>query len=101
MGDETIRVLLIDGQNNHAAWPRTSPMIKKILEECGLFQVDLSRTPKSDGRRPNYGRPQPTVADMPTELQAEWARWRPDFDDYDVVVKTRCAGAPSGRQLAM
>ena len=40
-----IKVLLIDGQNNHA-WATTSPEIKKILEEPGLFTVDVATSPK-------------------------------------------------------
>jgi type 1 glutamine amidotransferase len=85
-GDEKIRVLLIDGQNNHAAWPQTSPMMKQTLENSGRFTVDISRTPPSDGRRPNYGAAQPTVSDMPVKLQALWDRWQPDFDNYDAII---------------
>ena len=40
-----IKVLLIDGQNNHA-WATTSPEIKKILEEPGIFTVDVATSPK-------------------------------------------------------
>ncbi len=39
-----IKVLLIDGQNNHA-WATTSPEIKKILEEPGIFNVDVATSP--------------------------------------------------------
>jgi type 1 glutamine amidotransferase len=84
--DDKLKVLLIDGQNNHGAWPKTTPMIQQTLENSGRFEVTHSRTPPGDGRRPNYGAPQPTVADMPAELQAEWAKWRPQFDQFDVVV---------------
>ena len=83
---EKLRVLLIDGQNNHKAWPNTSPMITDILEHSGRFEVTVSTTPKDDGRKPNYGAPQPTVADMPEDIQAQWKTWRPDFSKYDVVV---------------
>jgi len=81
-----IRVLLIDGQNNHGAWPQTSQVIKTVLEQSGRFDVTISRTPPDDGRKPNYGAPQPTVEDMPAELQEAWARWRPDFSKADVVI---------------
>lgn len=81
-----LKALLIDGQNNHAAMPRTTPMIIDILENSGLFKVTHTRTPKGDGRKPNYAKPQPTVADMPEALQQEWAKWRPDFSKYDVIV---------------
>ena len=37
-------MLIIDGQNNHAMWPKTSVMMKQYLEETGLFSVDVERT---------------------------------------------------------
>lgn len=39
-----IKVLLIDGQNNHA-WQETTPVLKKILEDSGKFKVDVATTP--------------------------------------------------------
>ena len=60
-------VLLVSGQNNHD-WERTTPMLKKILEEGGLFDVTVSLTPPK-------GAP-----------QIDWGRWQPDFKAYDVVV---------------
>lgn len=43
-GKDPIRVLIIDGQNNHN-WQQTTPILKEILEEGGLFQVDVATTP--------------------------------------------------------
>lgn len=59
-----IKVLLVDGQNNHA-WKQTSPELKAILEEGGLCAVEVSTAPGKGG---------------------EWASWRPKFSDYQVVV---------------
>jgi uncharacterized protein len=59
-----IKVLLIDGQNNHA-WKTTTPLIEKILEENGLCTVDVSTAPAKGG---------------------DWAAWQPKFADYAVVV---------------
>ena len=39
-----IAALIIDGQNNHD-WKSTTPALKKILEDGGLFQVDVLTTP--------------------------------------------------------
>lgn len=39
-----IKVLIIDGQNNHAMWPKTTVMMKNYLEQSGHFTVDVSRT---------------------------------------------------------
>jgi len=58
------KALVIDGQNNHD-WRATTPVLKKILEENGLFQVDVATAP-------------PHGADM--------SSFRPKFADYDVVV---------------
>lgn len=60
-----MRALIIDGQNNHKAWPETTPMMKGYLEETGLFEVDVATTP-------------PAGEDM--------SGFRPDFSKYDVVV---------------
>lgn len=60
-----IRVLLIDGQNNHKNMVDGSKFMKEVLEETGLFKVDVLTTPPAGG-------------DMTT--------FRPDFSQYDVVV---------------
>jgi len=39
-----IKVLIIDGQNNHDVWPKSTIMMKQYLEETGLFSVDIKRT---------------------------------------------------------
>jgi type 1 glutamine amidotransferase len=59
-----LEALIIEGQNNHANWPTTTKMMKKYLEETGLFAVDVATTAKA-GTDPNF---------------------KPDFSKYDVVV---------------
>jgi uncharacterized protein len=59
-----IKVLLIDGQNNHA-WKQTTPLLEAILEEGGLCAVDVSTAPGKGG---------------------DWTAWTPKFSDYAVVV---------------
>ena len=39
-----IKVLIVDGQNNHSVWPKSTIMMKQYLEETGLFCVDIART---------------------------------------------------------
>lgn len=39
-----IKVLIVDGQNNHTVWPKSTIMMKQYLEETGLFKVDIDRT---------------------------------------------------------
>ena len=40
-----LKVLIIDGQNNHD-WKSTTPVMKRILEDSGFFTVDVAT---SDG----------------------------------------------------
>jgi type 1 glutamine amidotransferase len=69
--EEKLSALIVDGQNNHAVWPQTTEMMKKYLEETGLFKVDVARTA-----------PQGTDANF-----------KPEFAKYDVVV-SNYNGAP-------
>jgi uncharacterized protein len=41
---EPIKALIIDGQNNHD-WKATTPVLKTILEETGLFGVEVATAP--------------------------------------------------------
>jgi uncharacterized protein len=59
-----LRALIIDGQNNHD-WKATTPELKKILEETGLFQVDVLTTPPKGG---------------------DFGGFRPEFGKYQVIV---------------
>jgi len=46
---EKLRALIVDGQNNHGNWPQTTPMMKKYLEDSGLFTVDVvTHAPKGE-----------------------------------------------------
>jgi hypothetical protein len=42
--EPTLKALIMDGQNNHDAWPKTTFMMKKYLEDTGRYQVDIVRT---------------------------------------------------------
>jgi hypothetical protein len=64
-----VRVILIDGQNNHD-WRATTPVLKKHLEACKRFTVDVSSNLRP-GDRPGSV---PTVA------------FPPDLSKYDVLV---------------
>lgn len=39
-----MEALIIDGQNNHSMWPKTTMMMKRYLEETRLFRVSIART---------------------------------------------------------
>jgi len=59
-----IKVLIVDGQNNHD-WKGTTPWLKKLLEDTGKFTVEVATTPPAKG-------------DMST--------FKPEFAKFDVVV---------------
>lgn len=64
---EKIRVLIVDGQNNHK-WETTTPVLKEALESCGAFSVEVSTSPAKNA---------------PAD---QWDAWRPDFATYDAVL---------------
>lgn len=64
---EKIRLLIVDGQNNHD-WERTTPYLRRMLEETGRFTVAVVTTPPRGAS---------------TEA---WSGFRPQFEDYDVVL---------------
>ena len=72
---EKLRVLVIDGQNNHD-WKTTTPLIKATLEGCGLFSVDVVTTPAKGG---------------------DMSQFRPTFRGYDAVV-SNYNGEPWGAE---
>ena len=56
---DKLPALIIDGQNNHSNWPKTSKMMKRYLEDTGLFTVDIATTaPKGtdDNFRPDFAK---------------------------------------------
>ncbi|MEC9093636.1 MAG: ThuA domain-containing protein [Planctomycetota bacterium] len=62
--EPSMKALIVDGQNNHGIWPKTTKMMKKYLEESGLFKVDVATT-KPKGVDPAY---------------------QPKFEEYAVVI---------------
>jgi type 1 glutamine amidotransferase len=65
-----IKVLLIDGQNNHN-WRATTPVVKEALEKTGRFTVTVSSNLKE--------------GDKPGNVK-ETTLFPPDLDAYEVVV---------------
>lgn len=83
-----MKVLIIDGQNNHDMWPKTTMMMKKYLEETKLFQVDVQRTQFTwKGEKYLESFPlNPAVATEATEKPTADPNFVPNFADYDVVL---------------
>ena len=64
---DKIRVLLVDGQNNHN-WVETSQSLRGTLERAGLFEVVTETSPPAKAS------------------ESIWENWQPDFKGFDVVV---------------
>ncbi|HUV70885.1 MAG TPA: ThuA domain-containing protein [Terracidiphilus sp.] len=81
-----IKVMILDGQSAGAYhnWRLTTPVLKKELEETGLFSVTVVTAPESDGDfsnfDPNFGHYQAIVMnidapDWPADLRARFERY--------------------------
>ncbi|HNY26350.1 MAG TPA: ThuA domain-containing protein [Candidatus Sumerlaeota bacterium] len=62
--EPTLKALIVDGQNNHP-WQETTPFLKSLLEETGLFKVDVATSPAQKQPMDNF---------------------KPEFAKYNVVV---------------
>ena len=62
-----IRVMLLDGESGGPwhKWQQTTPVLKAILDDAGLFKVDVATAPPKDG---------------------DFSSFMPKFGDYRVVV---------------
>ena len=40
---EKLKALIVDGQNNHEVWPKSTLMMKHCLEGAGLVEVEIAR----------------------------------------------------------
>ena len=64
---DKIKALIVDGVNNHN-WQLTTAATKATLLKSGRFDVDVSTSPDKKASK------------------EEWAKWKPEFSKYDVVV---------------
>ncbi len=77
-----LKALIVDGQNNHKNWPETTQMMKRYLEDSGMFTVNV-------------------VTHAP---QGEDPTFKPAFAEYDLVVSNFGHGAaawPADTQAAL
>ena len=81
-----IRVAILDGESagTYHDWKHTTPVLKKELEDAGLFQVDVITAPASDGDfrdfHPEFSRYRAIVLnydgpDWPAALKASFERY--------------------------
>jgi len=65
-GESSLKALIVTGQSNPwHTWQLSSPILKQVLEQTGLFEVDVALSPPDDVGIEDY---------------------KPKFSDYDVVV---------------
>ena len=90
-----IKALIIDGQNNHGAWPKTTAMMKQYLEECGCFSVDVNRTKYTwkGGSLAKEFALQDGVEREDLPKPKTDPDFKPDFSKYDVVISNFGYGA--------
>ncbi len=104
-GQQKMKALIIDGQNNHAMWPKTTMMMKRHLEQSGLYEVDIARTrftwngddlikqfPLNDGIERTHLKQAKADPDF-----------KPAFDKYQVVISNfgnAAAAWPAATQTA-
>ncbi len=89
-----MKALIIDGQNNHGAWPKTTVMMKSYLEETGLFTVDVARTKFTvNGENLIKEYPLPGIESTPVKPAKTDPDFKPNFAKYDVVVSNFGHGA--------
>ncbi|WP_367875033.1 ThuA domain-containing protein [Luteolibacter sp. Populi] len=63
---DPIKVLMVEGVSNHD-WKHRANIVRAILAKDGSFEVDVTVSPATAG-------------------DPAWAKWRPDFSKYDVVL---------------
>jgi len=83
-----LKALIVDGQNNHQAWPQSTVMMKQYLEETGMFDVDVARTKFTWKAK----RDKDFLALAGVEVGEDLKKpktdpdFAPSFKDYDVVI---------------
>ena len=73
--DDQVRVLIIDGQNNHD-WQKTTPILRNGLLATGRFSVDVATSPSA---------------------RQDMSEFQPRFSNYDVVL-SNYNGSPWSEQ---
>ncbi|WP_299317460.1 ThuA domain-containing protein [uncultured Maribacter sp.] len=101
-----LKALIIDGQNNHYIWPKTTMMMKGYLEQTNLFTVDIHRMDSVWlGIKYNKDRPEAYHSFIETypltdktylisESPVQTSDFTFNFNDYDVIISNLGADSP-------
>jgi uncharacterized protein len=68
------KALIVTGQNGHK-WAETTPVLKKVVEDTGLFTVDVATSP-----------PKIVVPKGQKPHPADMSQFKPQFCNYKVVI---------------
>jgi len=98
-----LKVLIVDGQNNHTVWPKSTIMMKQYMEESGLFSVDVYRTKPTwkGSRHPEYYALHSDSSNVDGKKPKVDTDFNPNFNGYDVIVSNfgfRTANWPNKTQ---
>ena len=105
--EKKLRVLLIDGQNNHN-WRATTPVMKDALEKSGRFTVEVATSPEKFNapKKPKDGGDAKAQEKYKAELEKAKAgektyrdameKFQPDLKNVDVIV-SNYNGDPWGK----
>ena len=102
---DKLKALIVDGQNNHQVWPKSTVMMKQYLEASGLFEVDVARekfiwnAEREQAFLPLAGAGETVVVKEPQPDP----NFKPDFSKYAVVISNfgwRAADWPEETQRA-
>lgn len=99
---EKMKALIIDGENNHGGWPKTTVIMQDYLLQTGLFDVDVARKeflwlgPHNDNDPDMNAEKRMALLELypiPTDIKTtvveepqEDPNFAPDFSKYDVVI---------------
>jgi type 1 glutamine amidotransferase len=101
-----LKALIVDGQNNHEVWPKSTIMMKQYLEETGMYEVDIMRTQYTwmAGREKAF-LPLASVGEtQDLDNPKTDPDFAPNFGDYDVVISNfgwKAADWPDDTQKAL
>ncbi len=101
---KSLSALIIDGQNNHEMWPKTTMMMQQYLQEAGFEKVDIARTQytwKGEKYLVAYSLTDKTYEAL--EQPKADPDFQPDFQQYDLVLTNfgwRAAPWPASTQKA-
>lgn len=101
-----LKVLIIDGQNNHYVWPKTTMMMQDYLVQTGLFEVNIHRMDSVWlGNKYNKSRPEAytyfietypldSTAYVKSNKPIKTSNFSIDFSEYDLILSNLGASTP-------